>query len=95
MTAATRQYALSKVAPGDYLLPSNDAQTIWRIARYTEGPSSGLDWPRDREVWGVWRWTGPVTDTTYIDTADWNRWEFTEGLHDTRQAAVDAAVGLP
>lgn len=49
MSTTERKYAMTRIATGDYLLPSNDARTIWRIERYTDGPSLGLDWPR------VWR----------------------------------------
>ena len=89
-----RKYTLTKIAPGDYVFPSNDGQTIWRIALYTEGPSTGLDWSRDRDVWGVWRWCERVQQGGYIDTTDWNRWEFCEGLYETRSDAIDAALRL-
>lgn len=83
---AERKYALTKVKPGDYLLPSNDAKMIWRIARYTDGPTTGLmDWSRDREVWGVWRWEG---EPTYVDTGSWNRWEMVLGPLFTRAEAI-------
>ncbi len=59
--AVERKYALTKVATGDYLLPSNDALTIWRLQSYVDGPSHGLDdWPRDRTLWRVLRWTGDL-----------------------------------
>jgi hypothetical protein len=91
--AVERKYALSKVKPGDYILPSNDGKTIWRIARYTEGPSSGIvDWPRDREVWGYWRWDGEVDPGCYIDTGDWNRWEMVGGICETRAEAINDAL---
>lgn len=87
-----RKYALSKVAPGDYLLPSNEGQTIWRVARYTDGPSKGLDdWPRDREVWGIWRWPEPVREGGSIDL-DWSRWEMCEGMLPSRAEAIRSAL---
>lgn len=52
-----RKYALTRIGPGDYLLPSNDGQTIWRIAKYEDGPSHGVEgMDRDRDFWGVWKW---------------------------------------
>ena len=33
---AERKYALIKILAGDYLLPGNDAHTLWRIRRYQE-----------------------------------------------------------
>jgi hypothetical protein len=87
-----RKYALTKVAPGDYLLPSNDGCTIWRIARYEDGPSKGLDIPRDREFWGVWRWAGAECFVGYVDTGDWSRWNMVESGCDTRAEAIREAL---
>ena len=88
-----RKYALHRIATGDYLLPSNDAKTVWRIAKYTEGPSSGVEgWTRDREVWGCWKWHRPMEIGNAVDTGDWSGWEFWEGMCETRQEAVDAAL---
>lgn len=90
---AERKYVLTKVAVGDYLLPSNDGKTIWRIHRYTEGPTTGLDWPRDRDVWGVWRWPGGSGRPPELDLR-WDHWQFWEGLHATRAEAVNAALAI-
>jgi hypothetical protein len=89
-----RKYALTRVATGDYIFPSNDGKTIWRVAKYEDGPSHGLDeMPRDRELWGLWKWREPIgLQSPYVDTGDWNRWEFWEGWHETRQEAIDAAL---
>lgn len=89
-----RKYAMSKVASGDYLLPSNDGQTIWRVARYTDGPSNGLQIPRDRTFWGVWRWMGDVSPGAAVDTEDWSTWEMCGGLCDSRADAVEAALRM-
>lgn len=88
-----RRYALTKVAAGDYLLPSSDARTLWRIRRYVDGPSAGItDWPRDREVWGVWRWLGEVAPGEFADPDDWDRWEHHAGLCATRADAIAEAL---
>jgi hypothetical protein len=87
-----RKYSLQRIAAGDYLLPSNDRRILWRICRYTEGPSSGLDWPKDREVWGIWQWEGSIETNPVIDIEDWSRWEFWDGLFDSRAEAIDAAI---
>jgi hypothetical protein len=84
-----RKYALTRIKAGDYLLLSNDGKKLWRIRKIIEGPSSGLDWPADREVWGLWEWTG---DLDKIDIEDWNLWNFYEGMHETRRAAIDSAL---
>ena len=96
MTTSTIRptYQMTRIAAGDYLLPSNDRKKLWRIKLYTEGPSSGLDWPADKEVWGLWEWTGQLDGGT-INIDDWNRWNFHEGPYDTRKAAVQGALKPP
>lgn len=84
-----RKYVLTRINAGDYLLPSNDGEKLWRIYKAIEGPSSGLDWPRDKEVWQISEWTGPLKE---VDPEDWNRWNFYEGMHETRRAAIDSAL---
>jgi hypothetical protein len=37
--AVERKYAMVRLGAGDYLLPSNDAQTMWRISKYWEDGS--------------------------------------------------------
>lgn len=90
--ASERKYALSRVAAGDYLLPSNDGRTIWRIARYMDGPSGGLEIPRDRDFWGVWKWHQSIGVGTYVDVEDWNRWEACDLGYMTRAEAINAAI---
>lgn len=94
MAVIERKYALTKIAAGDYLLPSNDAQTIYRIQRYTDGPSFGLmDWPRDRELWSVARWTGEVGPGCFVDTSpESERWEEVATCIATRREAVERAI---
>lgn len=87
-----RKYALTKIAAGDYLLPSNDASILWRIVTYTDGPSNGLEIPRDRDFWALWKWRGEIGIGAYVDTTDWDRWDFHEGWHETRAAAIEAAL---
>lgn len=88
-----RKYALTKIAAGDYLLPSNDGRTLWRIRLYTEGPSSGIeDWDHDRDVWGIWRWTDKIKPGSFVDVEDWSRWEFYEGMYEKRSEAIDGAL---
>lgn len=91
--AVERIYALSKIATGDYLLPSNDAQTIYRISSYTDGPLMGLDWPSDRTVWILRRWTGEVGPGWFVDTsAGDERWEEVESCIPTRREAIETAL---
>jgi hypothetical protein len=91
-SAVERKYALTKVATGDYLLPSNDATTVWRIASYVDGPSNGLEIPRDRTFWGLWQWPEPIGPGCCVDTGSWDRWDMWDGLYDTRAQAIAAAL---
>lgn len=93
-----RKYRMIRLGKGDYLLPSQDAQTLWRIATYEDGPSHGVeDWPRDVTLWGLWRWNGgmPTVDqiSAALEEGLWtDRWEFWEGGHPTRRSAIEAVV---
>lgn len=80
-------------------MPSNDGETLWRIAVYHDGPSFGLDWPRDRKFWGAWRYDGRVrwreglSDAQAEALLDWGDWDGPEGLYlTTRREAIDAAL---
>lgn len=96
--APQRKYVLTKIGPGDYLLPSNDdGERIWRIAKYVDGPSHGLEeWSRDREVWGLY--TSSLLNNSHgqLDRRamdlDWAEWEMEDGAFETRQEAIDAAM---
>lgn len=88
-----RKYAMTKIAAGDYLLPSNDGTVLWRIALYEDGPSHGLDdWPRDIMLWGAWKWRGQLPATRTIDTENWAEWDLCAQGFDSRAAAIDAAL---
>lgn len=96
MKAEDRRYALRRLEAGDYLLISNDARWVWRIRKYTDGPSSGLDdWSRDKEVWGLWVWDQPVVlGETEIKVDGWDRWEFVEGPHSTRDESIRRSLEI-
>jgi hypothetical protein len=91
----TRHYAMSRVRAGDYILPANDAKTLWRISRYEDGPTNGLDLPRDRMFWGCWKWSYPIEDWNAVaDPLSWEHWDYQEGLLATRAEAVEAALSM-
>ena len=89
-TEAERKYALMKIAKGDYLLPSNDGRTIWRLSSYEDGIAQGLDHDLGT-VWGVWKRTG---NGTTVDPSDWGAWEMQEGSLATRAEAIEAALRM-
>jgi hypothetical protein len=93
-TTIERKYVLRRIGKGDYLLPSNDGATLWRIRTYEDGPSHGLDWPRDLTFWGLWKWDAPI-DTTgraKIDPDDPDHWEYYDGTYKTRAEAIRAVL---
>lgn len=80
---------MTRLSRGDYLLPSNDAQTLWRIATYEE--------IEGEMYWGLWRWDGGFPTGEQIAAAleeGWwtDRWEFWEGEHRSRGSAAEAAL---
>lgn len=95
--APERRYVLTRVEAGDYLLPSNDGAALWRLVRYVDGPSRGLaDWPRDRQVWGVYRLARPFNGTLRPDEVDdLTAWELIESMLETRREAIDVALRWP
>jgi hypothetical protein len=80
MSAPRRNFQLTKVRPSDWLLPSNDATTLWRLTRSTDG-------------WEVWSRPMPASDDELaaIDWASWDEWDH-HGVERTRQDAIDAAM---
>lgn len=94
-----RKYAMTKgLGPGDWLLPSNDASTLFRLSRYEDGPSYGLDpevFPCDFTAWQVWRWLRNFSEeppSTLEDLEDWDRWDLLEQGLKSRDAAIQAAL---
>lgn len=91
-----RKFVLTKATKGggDWLLPSNDARRLYRLMRYMDGPSQGLDWPKDKEVWGVWVWSERLEPGRVVDIEDWDRWELVASTLASRQEAIDEAMRL-
>lgn len=88
-TPLLRNYRMIRLGAGDYLLPSNDAQTLWRVAKYDE--DDGLT------LWGLWKWDGgmPTVDqiAAALDEGAWtDRWMFWDGGYRTRAAAIKGAL---
>lgn len=95
---AKRKFALVKVAAGDWLLPSNDERTLWRLRRYEDGPSYGLDpevFPTDFSAWQLWRYRHPLVAAVRRvddDLHDWDQWDLISQHHKTRGEAIDEAM---
>jgi hypothetical protein len=90
-----RRYALTRVRAGDYLLPSNDGKTIWRIKAYDEDGSAQYQdergWhPILGHFWAVWRYVGRSVER--LDPDDWTDWEQWDSSYRTRAEAVRCAL---
>jgi len=97
-----RKYVLTKLREGDYLLPSNDAGTIWRLASHEEDGSGEYKDSRGRwhKITGTWwsayymaagKFSSLVESdlTTDEDILDWDEWEiWAWGAYRTRAAAI-------
>lgn len=88
-----RRYAMTRMRAGDYLLPSNDATVLWRVAKYREDGSAQHDdgSPVFGEFWGLWRWRGFMSDRLTLDWVEWDMWA--QGFT-TRGAAVAEAMSV-
>ena len=79
-----RKYQLTKVGAGDWLLPSNDARTLWRLHKGTDG-------------WGAWHRPMPHRDAELdalveeITLGEWDGWQL-DGTLDTRTQAITYAL---
>lgn len=89
-----RMWQMIRLAAGDYLLPSNDRSTVFRIRRYEDGPSYGVEkMKRDETYWGCWRWMGRPDrlDDIAVDYFP-EGWATVEEYLPTRQAGIDVAM---
>jgi hypothetical protein len=90
---AARKYVLTKLGAGDYLLPSNDGRTLWRISKYEE-LGTGARGMFSEHVWGIWKYDERVQKGVPVDTEDWSRWQMVEGPHDTRAESIKRAMEI-
>lgn len=78
-----RHFQLTKVRPGEWLLPSNDAAVIWRLVNGEGG-------------WQLYRRPMFANDDELYaeDWASLDGWEMVGPLHRTRNAAIDHAMDV-
>lgn len=84
MSEATleRTYQLIRVGAGDWLLPSNDRVTLWRLRSYEEDGSAEYavpgGWRQLRGTfWSISRYTGlrePWGDDELLQSHSWEIW---------------------
>jgi hypothetical protein len=100
-----RKYQLTRIREGDYIVPSNDGETLWRISKYEEtGLGEYLDakW-KPRKIAG-WFWqtakfhmSVPAMQERFGDDLpndflDWDRWEHWSSGFTRRKDAVEDVV---
>lgn len=96
--APDRKWRMTRLKAGDWLLPSNDRSTVFRISTYEDGESYGLEGVKDRTYWGVWHWPKPLKQLAASDPwgydpfDDWDAWVQIGHSCATRQEAIDAAL---
>lgn len=93
MTETMRKYAMTMIGPGDWLLPSNDAEMIWRISRYDDPEMTGqtTGWQlHNMPLLSFQR----LLDRNWEDPTDWAHWDYDSGGYRTRSEAVDAVNGI-
>jgi hypothetical protein len=85
-----RLFALTKVEPGDYLLPGNDERTLWRIAKYEDVETFELGIESDCVFWGVWIYTrrGAAIALLPEDFLEWDYWRMEVSSCRTRAEAI-------
>lgn len=88
---------MTRLRRGDYLLPSNDGATLWRIYSYEEEGSlvdtlpDGSERPVIGAFWACARRPFPKPGEL-IELEGWFDWEFWAGPLPTRQAAIEEAL---
>jgi|SRR5579872_4380612 len=93
-----RKYVLTRVRKGDYLLPSNDLKTLWRIYSYEEEGSLIEELPGGEErpvlgtFWACSRRPMPDTNTLMDEDFLYDGWEHWAGPLNTRTAAIEEAL---
>lgn len=98
-----RKYAMTRLRKGDYLLPSNDRATLWRIATYTEdGSASDSDGTVIRGTfWMVYKYRRPIPQTDAErrrfdeDIASWDGFESEYSMCRSRREAIGWALAQP
>jgi hypothetical protein len=91
-----RTYALTKVRSGDWLLPSNDGEVVWRIRKYWEdGSAVRGTWPNEKPIYGEFWWVcwAPMSEVEGRDPrSDDVRWRDWSSSHRTRGDAIEEAL---
>ena len=96
-----RKYIITKISVGDYLLPDNDGCTLWRLRKYEDGVSYGLEqYDHDFTRWSLYRYarhlsadTGPYS-LDAVDLDDQNEWVLIATDFLMREDAINEAFRI-
>jgi len=104
-TTIERRYAMVRIGAGDWMLPSNDEQTMWRLAAYEEDGSAWHTDEQGREhkitgrYWSLYRMSMTKLQalvhssfTSDDDILDWTEWEHWACGFGSRKAAIEEAL---
>jgi hypothetical protein len=97
-----RLWQMTRLGAGDYLLPSNDRQTLWRIRKYQERDGTltrGDGSVVNGDFWSLhgWKHTTPPAEyqfDEYERLTDWHNWAEVACMMPTRKACIDYALEL-
>lgn len=89
-----RKYAMTRLARGDYLLPSNDGRTLWRIYTYEEDGSAENYQGRvvKGTFWACARRPMPRGGAFVGELLEWSDWDFWAGPFESRSEAIEEAI---
>lgn len=94
-----RRYQMTRVGKGDWLLPSNDRQTLWRIHTYDEDGSAEYQdetgWHKIvGTFWATAKYNGDIPDDRPLpeDFLEWHRWTPWAGPFSTRGDAIKDVI---
>ena len=103
-----RKYAATRIEAGDYLIPSNDATTIWRVNSYKDN-GVYIEWKSNdaglmhlggpaRTRWQAHRYKLTVAQLDALgdelprDFLEWDQWQYDSGDYPTKAAAIKAVI---
>lgn len=93
--ADKRKWQMVRLGAGDYLLPSNNRETLWRIRKYSERDGTLTRWNGtvvNNDFWMLSRWRYPLADAAENDLTEDALWIDVAFMLPTRQAAIDYAM---
>jgi len=95
-----RQWAMTKIGPGDWAWPSNDGLTLWRAIKVEERDgtlSTAAGKVINGDFWTLLRFRHPAGSVMAGDfESRWDNevWEVVDSMLPTRQAAIDESMGI-